>query len=109
MHGIKRVGSENPMYGQRLEKCHRWKGGRKVRKDGYTLVVAPPGHPHPCDSFDTGLTYILEHRLIMEQHLGRYLLPAEVVHHRDGNPRNNAIENLELFASQSEHIRVGHG
>lgn len=39
---------------------------------------------------------IFEHRLVMEQHLGRKLLPEEIVHHRDGDKLNNALENLEL-------------
>ena len=37
-----------------------------------------------------------EHRVLMERHLGRKLEPWELVHHKDGNPQNNAIENLEL-------------
>ena len=43
------------------------------------------------------------HRLVAEQVLGRKLLPGEVVHHIDGNKRNNAPENLMIFSSQSEH------
>ena len=35
-------------------------------------------------------------RLLMEEHLGRSLLPKEDVHHIDGNPDNNDIYNLEL-------------
>lgn len=37
-----------------------------------------------------------EHRVAMERHLGRRLDPWELVHHKDGNPANNAIENLEI-------------
>ena len=103
-----RIGAANPMYGKRGEQCPRWKGGKKVRKNGYTLVVAPPDHPYPSDSSMGSIRYILEHRLVMEQHLGRYLLPTEVVHHIDGNPRNNDISNLRLYASQAEHIAQEH-
>ena len=46
-----------------------------------------------------------EHRQVMEQKLGRPLLPGEVVHHIDGDPHNNAPENLMLFSSQAEHAR----
>lgn len=46
-----------------------------------------------------------EHRTVMEQILGRPLRPGEVVHHIDGNKRNNSPDNLMLFASQTEHAR----
>ena len=46
-----------------------------------------------------------EHRYVMEQHLGRPLEPNEVVHHKDGDKRNNDIDNLEL-TSRSEHSRM---
>lgn len=47
--------------------------------------------------------YVMEHRLIVAQHLGRCLLRTEVVHHEDHNALNNAPENLRLFASNKEH------
>ena len=45
------------------------------------------------------------HRVIAEQTLGRKLLSTEVVHHRDGNPYNNAPENLQVFANNGDHTR----
>lgn len=97
-------GKDNYMFGKTREKSPAWKGGHKHRKDGYNLVAAPIGHPYAIDGI-----YILEHRYVMEKHLGRYLDPSEVVHHKDGNPRNNNIDNLELFANQSNHIAQRHG
>lgn len=42
--------------------------------------------------------YKAEHRQVMEAHLGRPLTKFETVHHVDGNRRNNALENLELWS-----------
>lgn len=83
------------------ENCNQWKGGRIVDKDGYVLVYCP-GHPN---ARKPDKRYVLEHRLVMERHLKRYLKPEEVIHHRNSKTQDNRIENLQLFSENSEHLR----
>ena len=94
---------------ERCKKCfgrgalaHRWKGGRTVNTNGYVMVSAP-SHPNANRG-----GYVLEHRLIMEKHMGRTLLPTEVVHHINGEREDNRIENLMLFSSRGEHFSFHH-
>lgn len=47
----------------------------------------------------------LAHRVVAELKLGRKLKQNEVVHHIDGNRRNNIPTNLMVFSSGSDHIR----
>lgn len=75
-----------------------WKGGIRETKDGYIEVR----FDHPRNT----LGYCREHILVMESHLGRLLQEDEVVHHRNGNRKDNNIDNLELFASNAEHLRA---
>jgi hypothetical protein len=69
----------------------RWKGGRTRHKAGYVMIWAP-GHPRTGKS-----QYVFEHILVMEQLLGRYMLPEESVHHRNGVKDDNRPQNLELW------------
>lgn len=68
---------------------------------GYILVRAPKDHPYARNDGS-----IYEHRIVMEEHLGRYLESGEVVHHINGVRDDNVITNLQLRRSRKEH---GHG
>lgn len=78
----------------------RWKTGRIVDRDGYVLLWCPD-HPHGRKH----TAYVLEHRLVVEEALHRYLRSGEVVHHRNKNKQDNRLENLVLFQSNADHLR----
>lgn len=90
-------------HGQRIKKIWQgenhpsWKTGTTLR-DGYRLIKQPE-HPNATKS-----GYILEHRFVMSEHLGRPLLPGEIIHHKNGDKSDNRIENLEI-TNWTDHSR----
>lgn len=73
-----------------------WRGGYWKMGKGYILILKPD---HPGANIRG---YVFEHRLIMEQNLGRFLTKNEVVHHINHKKSDNRIENLMLLSS-TEH------
>ncbi len=69
-----------------------WRGGTIKHRAGYVLRRVPT---HPKAKTANG--YILEHVLVMEELLGRYLVDGENVHHKNGVKDDNRPENLELW------------
>jgi hypothetical protein len=68
-----------------------WRGSPIKHKKGYTMRRVP-NHP-------SGTGYVFEHRLVMEDILGRTLLRNESVHHKNGIKDDNHPDNLELWAT----------
>ena len=79
------------------QKPGRPRKAERYNQDGYILVWAPEGH---LRAQANGKIY--EHRLVMEQTIGRYLEEWELVHHKDGDRSNNDISNLQLLDGRSK-------
>jgi hypothetical protein len=90
----------------RGEQNHRWKGGRRITKDGYVQILLQPGDFFYLMAGKSG--YVFEHRLVMAKHLGRCLQDWELVHHKGikfpqnsrENKGHNVIENLQLITDE---------
>lgn len=67
---------------------------KHYHKSGYVYIWAPN---HPATK-GKSYKYLLEHRVVMEAKIGRYLEKGENVHHINGIRSDNNPENLELWA-----------
>lgn len=95
-------GEKHPWFGTKPpeeQKCNarkaireKWKGHITSHNAGYLTIRDPENH-----------VKYLQHRYVMQKHIGRELKANEVVHHKDGNKKNNDIDNLFLFKSLSHH------
>ncbi len=80
---------------------HRAQRNPYIEANGYVLEYRPD---HPMVN---KAGYMFQHRLVMEQMVGRPLLPSENVHHINGKRDDNRPENLELWSkSQPSGQRV---
>lgn len=83
--------------------------GRYLNAEGYVILDKRWSEREPSRGMNAnGYTRlnlrrdgrVLEHRHVMETHLGRALLPDETVHHINGVKTDNRLENLELWSSK---------
>lgn len=100
-------GKPSPAKGKKLapEQCAKQKGKNKgkwhkpsqygghtkLREDGYVAVYLPD---HPNASIEG---YVMEHHLVMEAKIGRFIKKGEVVHHINHDRKDNRLENLQLM------------
>jgi len=88
------TGSNNPM----------WNGGISRQGDYVTVKIY---QDNPMFIMADTRGYVMEHRLVVAQKLGRPLRKGETVHHINGIKNDNRIENLELwFTNHSHGVRV---
>ncbi len=73
----------------RKGQLHAPEGTRQKHSSGYTLLKV-------------GKKWVMEHRYVMEQHLGRPLEPFERVHHKYGDRSDTKFENLELWVAHGK-------
>lgn len=72
---------------------HKYKGGTE-NWSGYRMVMVNGKQ-------------VREHRHIMEKHLGRKLKPNEEVHHKNGDKKDNRVNNLEVMP-KSQHSKLSY-
>lgn len=108
------MGEKNSFYGKhhtkeirkKLSETRRgnknnWKGG--VTESRGRILIYSPEHPYAKKG-----GYIHRSRLVMEEILGRYLLPREIVHHKNEITNDDYPRNLRLFNSRGKHISFHH-
>ena len=82
-------------------ESHPWQKHESITWSGYREIYSPE-HPNK-----TKRGYVKEHRLVVEQAIGRFLSTDEQVHHINGDKLDNRIENLQIMSHQ-EHLKM-HG
>lgn len=102
---LRNTGDLCHMHNKRMEvrgelgPAHATKGKNAADGRGATWLNAQSGYHQTIVRKDGVSRKILVHRLVMEEVLGRELLPSENVHHINGVKTDNRPENLELWST----------
>ena len=83
------AGNKNPL----------WKNGVSGNGTGYIRILKPE------HLYASKRGHVFQHRLVMEEFLGRFLTKEEEVHHINGIRDDNCIENLMLFENHFKHMQ----
>jgi hypothetical protein len=105
-HNLRSIDRRSPAHRAALSEAARlvWQtkrkrkplGSRRLDAHGYWLVKVKEG----------GERWDKEHVLVIEEAIGRRLLPGEQVHHINGVRTDNRLDNLQHCASGSEHMQI---
>ena len=90
------------------KKCHALWLTKKMKKKGYFMENGYKRVLIPYDERTDGNKYIMEHRLIIEKHIGRKLKENEVVHHKNHIKTDNRIENLRVLCPNCHSLKSTH-
>ena len=91
MRKPKEIEFQNRSLARRREKSSNWNGGKVTTYKGYVQILCP-GH-HRADTSG----YVMEHILVFEKATGLQVPRNCVIHHLNGDKKDNRIENLCLM------------
>ena len=106
-----RTGMTFPGTGQKGDKNSAWKGGvtyfkRKGKYANQSIKYIRCPIAFLAMARKDG--YVMEHRIVVAIAIGRLLTRKECVHHINHDATDNRLENLMLFATNSDHKRYEH-